>query len=114
MCFDHLCGKRFELAIGTLRTLVLLFVTQTIHPFIFTDGRISAFSRLGAVVPACIHIFPAFEYREEKLNFLLCGTVCVNRGDMRILSRTAAPQWFRAYRPLATGVLTENQRLVSV
>ena len=85
MCFDHLGGKRFELTIGALRALMLLFVAQTIHPFIFTDGRISAFSCLDAVVPACIHIFPAFEYREEKFNFLLCGTVCVNRGGMRIL-----------------------------
>ena len=114
MRFDHLGGKRFELTIGTLRALVLLFVAQTIHPFIFTDGRISAFPCLGAVVPACIHIFPTFEYREEKLNFLLCGTVCMNRCGMRILSRTTAPKWFRAYRPLAAAVLTEYQRLVSV
>lgn len=83
-------------------------------PFVFADGRVSAFSGGCTVIPAGIHILPTLEYGEEKLNFLLRGAVRMDRGGMRTFYGTAAPQRLGACRPLTTVVLTKDLPMSSI
>ena len=71
MCFDHIGCERPKLTVGALCALVFLFIAQAMHPFIFTDWGVTVFPGGGAVIPACIYIFPPFKDREEILDFLL-------------------------------------------
>ena len=83
-------------------------------PFVFADGRVSAFAGGRAVIPTGIHILPALECREEKLDFLLGRTVRMDQAGMRIFYDTAAPQRLGAYRPLTAVVLTKDLRRFAI
>ena len=114
MRLDHIGCERPKLTVGTLRTPAFLFIAQAMHPFIFADRSVTGLPSGRAVIPACIYIFPPLEHREEILDFLLRGAVCMNWSRMHTLWSTAAPQRLRAYRPFAVFIFTEEQRLSSI
>ena len=62
--------RGLKLAIGALSDTCTSFCHTGHAPIHFYRlGVYPRFPGLGAVVPACIHIFPAFEYREETAQF---------------------------------------------
>lgn len=71
MRLDHIGREWPKLTVGALYAPVFLFITQAMHPFIFTDWGVTGFPGGRAVISACIYIFPPFENREEILDFLL-------------------------------------------
>ena len=71
MRLDHIGREWPKLTVGALYAPVFLFITQAMHPFIFTDWGVTGFPGGRAVISACIYIFPPFATREEILDFLL-------------------------------------------
>ena len=94
----NLRSQWLERAVWAFGTLVRLFIAHAFYPLVFTDRRIAAFPRVGAIIALGVKAVPAAKHGDKTVDLLLRGAVCVGRGKRfcHDRGRIAPPHFFGA------------------